>query len=140
MGMTSEQRNEPPKLGGEVHRYRNNVGTRVLKLDGTVTAVFDGDGKLWHVAPSRQDTAALAAAIAERDRELRELRTGEGGPWLVVICREGDCEVTAFEDETEATEFFDRASVQWSDSYLCRAVRWPRDVHARTGAGTAARC
>lgn len=51
------------------------------------------------------------------------------GPWLVVICREGVSEVTLFDDEAEAVKFYDQASAQWSDSYLCVARRWPKDVH-----------
>jgi hypothetical protein len=48
-------------------------------------------------------------------------------PWLVVICREGVTEVIVFTTEKDAREHFDRASLQWSESFLARAVIAPRD-------------
>ncbi len=51
----------------------------------------------------------------------------EGAPWLVVICREGQTDMTVFSDEAVAREFFVDASAQWSDSFLARAVEFQRD-------------
>ena len=42
--------------------------------------------------------------------------------WIVVIWRETYAEVTPFETESDARDFFQRASLQWSESYLCRVV------------------
>jgi len=44
---------------------------------------------------------------------------------IVVIVREGEKEVVPFEDEDEAREFFEKASLQWSDSFLCKVVKGP---------------
>lgn len=49
------------------------------------------------------------------------------GQWLVVICREGVTEATPFESKSDAAAFFDRASLQWSESYLAHVVQGPRD-------------
>lgn len=46
--------------------------------------------------------------------------------YLVVISREGVPEVTGFNDLEEATCFFEAASAQWSDSYLCEVKRGPK--------------
>lgn len=48
-------------------------------------------------------------------------------PWLVIIGYEGRADVTVFTEEADAREFFDKASAQWSESYLCRGVIVPRD-------------
>ncbi len=45
--------------------------------------------------------------------------------WLVVIAREGVPEVTGFWEREDAEDYFDRASIQWSDSYLVEVVRGP---------------
>lgn len=42
--------------------------------------------------------------------------------YLVVIWRETYAEVTPFEDEALAREFFATASMQWSESYLTRII------------------
>ncbi len=54
----------------------------------------------------------------EKEREL---------PWLVIIAREGVSEVTVFTEESDARIFFEQASLQWSESFLARAVIAPRD-------------
>jgi hypothetical protein len=46
--------------------------------------------------------------------------------WLVVIVREGVPEVTGFWELEEAERHFDRASWQWSDSFLVEVVKGPR--------------
>lgn len=48
--------------------------------------------------------------------------------WLVVVIREGRVEATPFTDELDAKTFFDRASLQWSDSYLCEVLVGPADL------------
>jgi hypothetical protein len=48
------------------------------------------------------------------------------GEWMVVIVRERVPEVTLFDDYNEAREFFDKASLQWSDSYLTSVLRAPK--------------
>ena len=47
---------------------------------------------------------------------------------LVIFNREGVSEVTGFEpgNEREAEKFFDLASAQWSDSFLCLVLRGPK--------------
>lgn len=45
--------------------------------------------------------------------------------WIVVICREGASDVTPFEDERTAREYFDLWSMQWSESFLCEIVIGP---------------
>lgn len=50
-------------------------------------------------------------------------------PWMVIISREGDIEVTLFTEQHDALEFYNAASNQWSDSYLAHAFRAPRDWH-----------
>lgn len=61
-----------------------------------------------------------------------ERRNAPVGPapqrWLVVICREGVTEALPFSEEEDACIFFERASAQWSDSYLARIVSGPRDL------------
>jgi len=53
--------------------------------------------------------------------------------WLVIICREGAIEVVPFAGEEQARAFFDRASWQWSDSYLTQVVVGPRDLCGACG-------
>lgn len=48
-------------------------------------------------------------------------------PWLVLISREQQVEVTVFSEESEARAYFEQAKSQWSDSYLLRAVEFPMD-------------
>lgn len=48
-------------------------------------------------------------------------------PWLSVIIREGEPEVRVFTDEKDARTYFDKASLQWSESFLAKAVVAPRD-------------
>lgn len=45
--------------------------------------------------------------------------------WLVVINREGESNVTGFFHYDDARKFYDLASLQWSDSYLCDIVKGP---------------
>ena len=48
--------------------------------------------------------------------------------YLIVICREGITEVVPFGSECtleEIERYFDRASEQWSDAYLCKVIRGP---------------
>ena len=48
--------------------------------------------------------------------------------YLVIIIREGVSEIIPFEskDYPENVEkYFDRASTQWSDSYLCKVIKGP---------------
>lgn len=45
--------------------------------------------------------------------------------WIVVIVREGVPEVTGFWERSDAESFFDRASLQWSDSYMAEVVKVP---------------
>lgn len=47
---------------------------------------------------------------------------------LVVIVREGVPELTGFREgeEREAEEYFEKVSMNWSDSFLCRVERGPR--------------
>jgi len=45
--------------------------------------------------------------------------------WIVVIVREGLPEVTGFLERSDAESFFDRASLQWSDSYMAEVVKVP---------------
>lgn len=50
----------------------------------------------------------------------------ESTRWLVVIKRETDpSDVTPFEREEDAREFFDMASAQWTESYLCEVRHGP---------------
>ena len=92
--------------------------------------------------------AVERAEAAEREVErLRALGPSkapagpdESGPanWLVVVLRDGGqagTMINAYEDEGDAREFFGPASAQWSDSYLCRVVRGPRDGHATPASG-----
>lgn len=46
---------------------------------------------------------------------------------IVIICREGRSEITPFKpgDEKDAEEYFDIASANWSDSYLCIVEKGP---------------
>ena len=47
---------------------------------------------------------------------------------LVVICREGISEIIPFGNEytlEEIEEYFERASTQWSDAYLCKVIKGP---------------
>lgn len=46
--------------------------------------------------------------------------------YLVVIIREGVPEVTGFYSLEVASKFFELASAQWSDSYLCEVKRGPK--------------
>src|SRR5271169_326000 len=75
-------------------------------------------GDRWTVDNART-RAALAAAF----------RTGvdaaQDGRWLVVITREFTPEVYNFTSERDARAFFDAASGQWTDSFLCRVSIGP---------------
>jgi len=53
--------------------------------------------------------------------------TERGMPWMVVIIREGVPDVTLFTEERDARDYFDRASLQWSEAFLAHAVEAPRD-------------
>ena len=53
---------------------------------------------------------------------------GPGFPiyrFMVVICREGASDVTPFEDGSDAREYFDQWSMQWTESFLCQVMRGP---------------
>jgi len=53
---------------------------------------------------------------------------------FVIICRDGVPEVTPFCDINEATQFYDLAKEQWSESYLCEAVAGPGLLNPRSAA------
>lgn len=46
---------------------------------------------------------------------------------IVIIVRENNPEIAAFEpgDEEKAEAYFDRASAQWSESFLCTVEKGP---------------
>lgn len=46
--------------------------------------------------------------------------------WLVVIAREGVSEATGFWEREDAEDYFDRISLQWSESYLVEVVKGPK--------------
>lgn len=46
--------------------------------------------------------------------------------WIVVQNREGDTEAYPFDDLVEAGKFYDKASAQWSDTYLCKIIEGPQ--------------
>lgn len=43
--------------------------------------------------------------------------------WLTVIHYETEVDVREFREEQQAREYFEQASEQWSESYLCRVVQ-----------------
>lgn len=79
-------------------------------------------GNEWR--PSNTATIGVKALARARPDESEE---PEKPRWLVVIAREGVPEVTRFGVHVEALEYFDRASTQWSDSYLARVEVGPGD-------------
>jgi len=72
-------------------------------------------------------TALTAAENYIFDLEELPVSIPVGAPWLVVINREGTSEVTVFTEEKTAREYFASASLQWSESYLTRAIEFPKD-------------
>jgi hypothetical protein len=44
---------------------------------------------------------------------------------LVIIIYEGKPVVTGFNNYEDAREFFENASLQWSDSFLCTVLKGP---------------
>lgn len=47
--------------------------------------------------------------------------------WLVIIFKDGQPEFSPFTDtdQEEVEKYFEKASEQWSDSYLCKVIKGP---------------
>lgn len=67
----------------------------------------------------------LQEAVERIMRPLREQKRVGEAKWLVVIVREGEPEVTPFEEEDFARAYFNRWSNQWSESFLTKVVIGP---------------
>lgn len=79
-------------------------------------------------APASLGTPPAASASAPAVGEFSGGAPTRG--WIVFILRDGGQLPTtfcSFDSEAEARVFFDTASANWSDSFLCRIVRGPRD-------------
>lgn len=45
--------------------------------------------------------------------------------YLVIIIRDGDTTIYPFPDINTAKKFYEKAHVQWSDSYICKIIQGP---------------
>lgn len=87
------------------------------------------DFKLWRdfqaatSAPAPARIAFMEALQLARKRKRVDVKH----PWLVVRKRDIDApEVYPFDNEKEAAEFYDDASMQWSDTFLCEVKKGPK--------------
>lgn len=75
---------------------------------------------------NRQDETMqhLASRFQELKRERAEMAVR---PWLVVQARETlPVDAWQFTDESQARVFYDKVSIQWSETFLCRVVAGPK--------------
>src|SRR5678815_5009594 len=101
--------------------------------------VQTGDGPFEHRTTFDAEMLAwkpkLEPACVVLDRALAEPPGETTGPicghgrFLVLIKRETEpFDVTAFDTEAEARAFESYAGAQWSDSYVAKVIKGPRDV------------
>lgn len=106
-----------------MQRHRLGLCTHCgLPLKGREAYAVDNTGQRYEMATCKECTAkGFALKFNLNPEPKRE------PPWLVVIVREGVPEIVVFTHEADAQAHFDKASAQWSDSFLARAVKAPRD-------------